>query len=87
MAEIFLCRPGAITTRAARRLTKAGIIVVETDDVKAVQFVRAGEVITGSKMLAAALHALVGDGYRERARAEFVASIAAAATEAIRDDG
>jgi hypothetical protein len=82
VAEIFLCPTGAIGVGTRRALAKAGVIVVETDAPDACKFVRAGEIVSGSAMLAAALTALTLDGYVKEARELFVKRIAAAANKA-----
>lgn len=85
MAEVFLCRTGALTARALRDLRKAGIVVVEADEPKDCQFIRSSEVISGSAMLVAALTAIATK--REYAKATdvreiFVGELFKAATEA-----
>lgn len=56
--------PGAITAADRKALRAAGVVVVETDDPSRCQFVRAGESISGSDMLWAAMDALRHDfGY------------------------
>jgi hypothetical protein len=83
VAEILVCRTGAISTRTARALGKAGIVVVETDHPEDVKFVRAGEVVTGSAMLAAALLAITGDDtYSKKVHVIFVRELWKAARAA-----
>jgi hypothetical protein len=63
-AEILLTPPGAVTPEDREALRAVGVIVVETEDPHACQFLRSGEVISSSDMLWAAMDALRRDyGY------------------------
>lgn len=64
MAEVLLVPPGAIKAADRKVLRDAGVVVVETADPAACQFVRAGEVVSSNDMLWAAMDALRTDkGY------------------------
>ena len=85
MAEVFLCKTGALRQRAVRDLRKAGIVVVEADEPKDCQFIRSTEVVSGSAMLVAALTAMAkGSEYDKRSdiQRSFVDELFKAATEA-----
>ncbi len=58
MAEVFLCRSGQLTAASRRELKRAGIVVVEVEDPAGCQFIRAGETVSHSDMLLAAVDAL-----------------------------
>ena len=58
MAEVFLCETGQLTAASRRELRRAGIVVVEVDDPSRCQFIRAGESVSHSDMLWAAVDAL-----------------------------
>ena len=64
MAEVLLVPPGAVKPADRKALREAGVVVVETEDPSKCQFIRAGEVISGSDMLWAAFDSLRRDfGY------------------------
>lgn len=58
MSEVLLVKRGSVTKPNITAARKAGIVVIETDELTDVQFVRAGEIINNSDMLWAALEAL-----------------------------
>lgn len=74
MAEVFIAVRGQLDERSKRDLRKAGVVVVEMDDLSQGQFVKSSEVISGDVMLWAALEALnlrgeygnKGEAQRER---------------------
>ena len=65
MTEVFLVEKGQLTAASRRDLRAAGIVVAEVDDLSKAQFVRAGEVVSGSDMLWAVLDALNARGKYE----------------------
>jgi hypothetical protein len=69
MAEVFLCQSGQLTAASRRELKRAGIVVVEVGDLAKCQFIRAGEIVSGTDMLWAAMDALRRDyGYGNEGR-------------------
>lgn len=58
MAEIFLCPRGAIKQTTQKRLTEAGVIVVEVPKPERCQFLRAQTLVSGDDLLWAVLKAL-----------------------------
>lgn len=88
-AEILLTPPGAVTAEDRQALREVGVVVVETDDPKACQFLRAGQVASSDDMLWAAMDAIRRDfGYgdhgakqREQMAQNMFALIGAAADQ------
>lgn len=67
MADVFLCKTGAIDVASKRALKKAGVIVVEVHDPADCQFVRASSLVSGDDMLWAAMDALSREfGYGDK---------------------
>lgn len=58
MAEVFMAVRGQLNERGKSDLRKAGIVVVEVDDLTQAQFIRSSEMVNGDDMLKAAMNAL-----------------------------
>ena len=72
MAEVFLCRTGQLAPASRRELKRAGVVVVEVEDMAACQFIRATETIPADDMLWAACDALkrtYDEGYNAKGSA------------------
>lgn len=80
MADVFLAMRGQLNDRAKADLRKAGVVVVEVDDLDSVRFVKASETLSGDDMLFAAMDALKRDyGYGDHSgkqRERFALTIA-----------
>ena len=83
MAEIFVCKPGAISAEDRSALREAGVVVVELDDPNEFRQVRAHPELSSGDILTAALTALSpesdgGASSATRNRSEFVRLLAKA---------
>lgn len=58
MADVFLCRKGALTQPSKVALRKGGVIVVEVENPDDCRFIKASEALSGDDMLWAAMDAL-----------------------------
>jgi hypothetical protein len=58
MAEVFMVKRGQLDNRSKSDLRKAGVVVVEVEDLAQAQFVRSSEVVSSDDMLWAAIDAL-----------------------------
>jgi len=58
MAEVFMCERGQLDDTSKRALKKAGVVVVEVDDMAKCQFMKAQEIVSHSDMLWAAIDAV-----------------------------
>lgn len=67
MSEVFMAERGQLDEASKRALRKAGVAVVEVEDLSKAQFIRATHLVTGDDMLTAAMRALrhVGDTYNK----------------------
>ena len=64
MTDVLIVPPGAVEAADRKALRDAGVVVVELDDPTACQFVKAGETVSSSDMLWAAMDAIARDfGY------------------------
>lgn len=84
MAEIFVCKPGAISAEDRTALREAGVVVVELDNPADFRMVRAQPELNAGDILTAALAGLSpeSDGASSSAsrnRSEFVRLLARAA--------
>lgn len=61
MAEIFICKPGAIGAEDRTALRDAGVVVIELDDPAEFRLVRAQPELNAGDILKAALQALSPD--------------------------
>jgi hypothetical protein len=77
MSEVFMAERGQLDDRSKRELRKAGVVVVEVEDLAKATFLRSSEVISGDDMLWAAMNALkkrekeaygASDGHTQRLR-------------------
>lgn len=90
MSEVFLCKRGQLNAVGKHDLRKAGVVVVEVDDLSACQFIRSGETVSGDDMLWAAVDALErnfgsydkGEKHREQFAYNVTALVQAAARDA-----
>jgi hypothetical protein len=62
MSEVFVAERGQLDERSKRDLRKAGVVVVEVEDLTKAQFIRATHLLTGDDMLVAAMRALRAKG-------------------------
>lgn len=62
MAEVFICKKGAVDARGVADLRKAGVIVVQAETPERCTFIRSSEVVSSDDMLWAALSALKVQG-------------------------
>lgn len=95
MADVFLCRTGAIDAVSKRALKRAGVVVVEADNPADCQFIRASSLVSGDDMLWAAMDALKrnfgsyekGSKHREQFAFNIVGLIEAARSASVGPDG
>jgi hypothetical protein len=58
MSEVFMAERGQLDEASKRALRKAGVVVVEVEDLSKAQFIRATALVSGDDMLTAAMRAL-----------------------------
>jgi hypothetical protein len=62
MTDVLIVPPNTVDTKSRRDLKRAGVIVIETSEPEKCRFLRAGEELSGSDLLWAALSALQSGG-------------------------
>lgn len=62
MTEVLICPKDAIDAASVKELREAGVVVIQTNAPEKCRFIRAGQEISGSDMLWAALKALQAGG-------------------------
>ena len=55
---IIIVRTGAITAASKRKIEKAGVVVIESDDPSSIRYITAQQELSGGDMLIAAMRAL-----------------------------
>lgn len=87
MSKVFVAEVGQLTNRSKTELRRAGVAVVEVNDLTKCQFVQATSIVTGNGLLWASIAALAHNGGWGKEgttqRDQFVANLAKIVREAM----